>query len=178
MTGRRPGGGWSAVLLVLAAIAAVALLSVWVRGEGSSVPDTVEFDRPEAAKPGVERAVSAIGASGSLGAVLLGLAAALVVIALSRAAPRYRPQWAAYLTIACSLAAVAAVLWFLRDPVRQEAAFGASSVQLRADSVHLTWWPWVALICFSASAVVGVLLVPRSDSSAARRSHRGRREAE
>jgi hypothetical protein len=175
---RRPGGVWSAVLLVLATIAGAALLSVWVRGEGSSVPDTVGLDRQQVVKPGVERAVSAIGAGGSLGAVLLGLTAALVVLAMSRVGPRYRAQWAAYLTIACSLAAVAAVVWFLRDPVRQEAALRASSVQLRGDSIQLSWWPWVALVCFSASAVVGVLLVPAATPAAGRRARRARREAE
>jgi len=178
VTPRRPGGGWSAVLLLLALVAGAAVFATWVRGVGSSVPDSVDLPRVDVDRPGQDRAVSAAGASGSLGAILLIIIAALTVLAFSRLSPRYRALWAGYLTITFSLAAVALVLWFVRDPARQEAAFGASSVQLRADSVHLTWWPWVALACFIASTLVGVLLIPGSPAAAVRRLRRARPEVE
>lgn len=153
-------------LLVLAAAAAVTLLCPWVRARGSRVPDTAELDEAELARAGVSEALTASGASTLLGAVLLVLACVLAAVALWRYSPRYRPAAAGYLVIVCSLAAAGATLWFLLDPARQAAAF-SGEVLLEADTVTVTAWPWLCLVCFGLACIPGILLVPPRSTAAA-----------
>ncbi|MGC4933256.1 hypothetical protein ACLQ3C_06195 [Gordonia sp. DT30] len=89
------------------------------------------------------------------------LACLLGALALRRLSPAYRPVWAGYTGIALSALAVVAVLWFTSDTAHQVSALG-SSVDVDADSLQVTPWPWITLCCFLIGAAISVFLVPRS----------------
>ncbi|MFD1815400.1 hypothetical protein [Rhodococcus gannanensis] len=151
---------WSVALLGAAVVAAVAMVMPWVRGRGTVVPDSSDLTAADVERPGVAVEMSGQGVDGTAGSVLLALACALVVIALWRANPQYRPVWAGYLTIVVAAVAAATAFWFVGDDDLWSGTFGPG-VDVQSDSVVLTVWPWIALVCFAVAVVVGVLVVPR-----------------
>lgn len=159
VTGRRAGAIAGALVPGAAVAAAAALLLPWARVTGSSIPDTADPAQEQVARAGAPQEFTARGASGTVGALLLVVCCALVAVALWRLSPSYRPYAAGYLVIIGAALGGAAALWFLLDEQRREELFG-SSVLLQADTMAVTVWPWVTLVCFAVAGAAGVLLVP------------------
>ena len=160
-------GRASTLLLVTAVAAAATVLLPWAHATGSTVPDSAELTAEQAEQAGAAQEFTGHGAAGALGAVLLVLAGLLVAVALWRLSPKYRPAAAGYLSIVVALLGVAGTLWFLLDEQPRAGVF-ASSVQLQADTVSITVWPWLTLACFALACVPAVLLVPGPGDDSAR----------
>ncbi len=145
------------MLLAVAAGAAIGVVMPWVRGVGTVAPAVTGADPVGSA---AVTDMSAQGVGGTVGAVLLALACVLVVVALWRGSPRYRPVRAGYVTIVVAAVSAATTLWFVGEDELWAGAFGPG-VDLHVDSVRLTGWPWLSMGCFVVAIVVGVVLVPR-----------------
>ncbi|MGW4479510.1 hypothetical protein [Rhodococcus triatomae] len=170
---RTPDTRWSLALLGVAAVAAIGTVMPWARGLGTVIPDSSGLTAADVERPGVVEGMSGQGVDGPTGSVLLALACALVVIALWRASPTYRPVVAGHVTIVVAAVAATTVFWFVGDDELRHASFGPG-VDVQTDSVTLTAWPWITLCCFAVAVGFGVLLVPRRERDPRHREVRER----
>lgn len=150
----------AAALGIAALLAALTTLATWVLAIGSPVPSTLDVTQADVTRAGSPENLSAAGTSTASGAIALGLACVLGVVALWSVSPSYRPGRAGYTTILVSASGIAAVLWLIVDAASRTESFG-SSVDVQTDTITLTVWPWATLGCFALTCVLGVLLVPR-----------------